>query len=298
MQRRPLPLVFAASTALLIAAGCGSPSQTSAQAPVQSAEDPSVAIDDRGTADDVTAGIMAEMVGGSAVDDFAPKPWTGAFAETAIMLTRSVRIEGPEGLLDHVVASSDDEFYERTIETTPEGLLQTVRRRGSTSPEIRVRLDRWTIAVEESVVLLETIAPGPVRLVASGNALWRDVDGHLAQAQRLEFTGEIGVDTPVRPDQTYVREQNDTEAATVSADDTGATEVEIVVEPAADSAADSAAESINEPAGVVAPEVAPSVPSDEPDQPENTPDAPSETPNAAGANEVSGTQGAAVSDDQ
>lgn len=217
MQRRTSLLAPITPFFLLLATGCGSTAKTTAQAPAEPAGPPPMSIDASETASVVTDGIMAEMTepgAAMAVEEdvhFGPKPWTGAFTETAIMLTRTARIEGPEGMLDHIVASSDDAFYERTIETTPEGLLQTVRRMGKDAPEIRVRLDRWTIAVEESVVILERITPGPVKLIASGDALWRDVDGHLAQANRLEFIGQIGDDTPLRPENTHVREEPKTQ---------------------------------------------------------------------------------------
>lgn len=129
----------------------------------------------------------------------APRPWTGAFTRTAVVLASRLTIEGPPPLLEHVVASSDQELYERRVTTTPEGLVQVIRRREGTSREVRVQLDRWSLAALDEVVIVETAADGPVRVTATGEAVWRDLDAHQMSAQQLQFTGEIGVDTPFAP---------------------------------------------------------------------------------------------------
>ena len=186
---------LAAAAALL--ASCGSTSDgsvTRAQAPVQP---------DSGTF--VTAEEEAQSAEGEVweapefVDPWAPKPWTGAFGESAIMLANAFRIEGPEGVLEHVIASSDDEFYERSLETTPEGLLQVIRRVGQDVPEIRVKVDGWSLAAFDRVVILERVDDAPVRIVATGEAIWRDPNGRIAMGERLECVGEIGDDTPAVP---------------------------------------------------------------------------------------------------
>ena len=207
---------------------CSSPSDSKAQAPVEprsgemlSSEPYSYSTNSPETANAVTEGILTEMTEAppQVMDEGdAPEPWTGAYSETAIMLARHMRIEGPEGLLDHVLVSSDDEFFERTLEATPAGLLQTVRRLGEDAPEIRIRIDGWSLAAEESVTILERIEPGPVRVIGSGNALWRDINGGLAQADRLEFVGEIGVDEPVRPESTEDRDEPRNDADQDNAD--------------------------------------------------------------------------------
>ena len=134
------------------------------------------------------------------VQPIGPAPWTGAFADTAVMVARTFHIEGPTGLLEHVVASSDDGLYERSVELTPDGLMQVIERMSDEVPEIRVQLDKWSLAAYDRVVILERATPGPVHVIAEGEAIWRDVDGRLLQAQRLQFTGEIGDETPFSPE--------------------------------------------------------------------------------------------------
>jgi len=183
--------------ALLLCASCSSSPETSSQAliePVLSGTD-SAPMEPTPAPNSTSATGMAQQV----PDFFEPKPWTGAFTETAVMLADTVRIEGPEGLLDHVAAASDDEYYERTADLTSMGFRQTIRRLGPDTPEIRVRIDRWTVAATQRVVILENINACEVTVVASGEAIWRDVDGRVAQADRLEFIGEIGQNAPVRP---------------------------------------------------------------------------------------------------
>lgn len=182
--------------ALLLCASCGSAPDTSSQAMV----DPAVTSMES-AADGAESASAAEQAASAreVPDFFAPKPWTGAFSETAVMLADTVRIEGPEGLLDHVAAASDDQYYERTAEVTAEGFRQTIRRLGPDAPEIRVRIDRWTMAAAQRVVILENVKACEVTIVAAGQALWRDVNGNIATADRLEFVGEIGQTMPVRP---------------------------------------------------------------------------------------------------
>lgn len=129
----------------------------------------------------------------------APRPWTGAFSGTAVLLAERLRIEGPPPLLEHVVASSDKELYDRRVTTTADGLVQVVRRRKGSEREVRVQLDRWSLAAHEEVVIVETAADGPVRVIASGDAVWRDLDAHQMEGQELQFSGAIGDDTPFSP---------------------------------------------------------------------------------------------------
>ncbi|MFT5731678.1 MAG: hypothetical protein ACJAZN_002544 [Planctomycetota bacterium] len=183
---------FAAIAASLALTACGSTGSgaTSSQAPVYPGDSSSEAV--------TTAGEGAARA--RPVKPWAPAPWTGSFTSTAVMLAHTFRIEGPEGLLEHVVASSDDEFYERSVEMTPDGLMQIIRRLGPEVPEIRVQLDGWTLAAFDRVTIVERVGDSPVRVIASGEALWRDANGRIAQGQRIECIGEIGDDTPAIPD--------------------------------------------------------------------------------------------------
>lgn len=129
----------------------------------------------------------------------APLEWTGAFGETAVLLSNSLLIEGPAPLLEHVVASSDKELYERSVRTTPRGFVQVIKRRASSSREVRVQLDAWSLAAIEEVVIVETAAQGPVRVIARGDAIWKDLNARLLKGEQLQFTGAIGDETPFSP---------------------------------------------------------------------------------------------------
>ena len=128
----------------------------------------------------------------------APPSWTGAFSETSVVLASTIRVEGPAGLRDHIVASSDD-VYERSLETTPDGLVQIIRRTSDETREIRVQIDAWSLAAYDRVVIVERFDDGPIRIIASGEALWRNTNGSLLQGNRLEFSGELGDDAPFAP---------------------------------------------------------------------------------------------------
>ena len=91
------------------------------------------------------------------------------------------------------------EAFQRATETTDQGFLQTIVRPSESVPEIRVRLDRWTMAAVSRVVILERFDDCPVTVVATGDAIWRDVDGTISRSARLEFVGHIGQDDPVTP---------------------------------------------------------------------------------------------------
>jgi hypothetical protein len=116
-----------------------------------------------------------------------------------VLVADSIRIEGPAPLIEHVVASSDKELYERSVVTTPRGLVQAVKRRPSSSREIRVNLDAWSIAAMNEVVIVETAAQQPVQVLATGSVTWRDLDAHLIQGEQLQFEGAIGDDSPYTP---------------------------------------------------------------------------------------------------
>lgn len=183
--------IGALAALLLLAAGCGS-SGTTAQEPITSP----------GEQDSTAAATSSEASEWVEPEPFVPPPpleWTGAFRETAVLIADAIRIEGPAPLIEHVVSSSDKELYERSVTTTSRGLVQVVKRRPSSSREIRVNLDAWSIAAMNEVVIVETAAQGPVQVVASGNVTWRDLDAHLIRGEQLQFAGAIGDDSPYTP---------------------------------------------------------------------------------------------------
>ncbi len=188
MTTRP---TCALAALLFLAVGCGS-SGTTAQEPIHSPGEVAPAA----AATPSEAGDWVEP------EPFVPPPpleWTGAFRETAVLIADSIRIEGPAPLIEHVVASSDKELYERSVTTTSRGLIQMVKRRPSSSREVRVNLDAWSIAAMNEVVIVETADQQPVQVLATGNVTWRDLDAHLIQGEQLQFAGAIGDDSPYTP---------------------------------------------------------------------------------------------------
>lgn len=186
---------FAAIAASFALSACGSTgsSATQSQAPVYPGDASSETMEL--APGELSAGQSVDDLAGStavAAEPWAPVPWTGAFMDSAVMLADSFRIEGPQGLLEHVVASSDDELFERSLQTTPDGLLQVISRTSENGPEIRVQVDGWTLAAFRRVTILERVGDSAVRVIASGDALWRDANGRIAKGSRIECQGEIG----------------------------------------------------------------------------------------------------------
>lgn len=117
-----------------------------------------------------------------------PAPWTQAFVQPATLLADRIRIEGPHGLFDHLVVRSDDEFFLRTAETKPEGLLQVTRPRPSADVErVGGQLDRWQLSAFEGITVLINPALQSVRVIAEGDAFWRTPDGTEKRGARLVF---------------------------------------------------------------------------------------------------------------
>jgi hypothetical protein len=117
-----------------------------------------------------------------------PSPWTQAFLQPATLLADRIRIEGPHGLLDHLVVRSDDEFFLRTAKTQPEGLLQVTRPRPSADVErVGGQLDRWQLSAFEEITVLINPALQSVRVIAEGDAFWRTPDGTEKRGARLAF---------------------------------------------------------------------------------------------------------------
>ena len=123
-----------------------------------------------------------------------PTPWTEAFLAPAVLMADSIYVEGPPGLLEHAAARADDALYERRVETRPEGLLQTIRVRPESAglEVVRAQLDAWQLAAIREVVFLERVDPAaPVRVIARGEAVWRDTDGNERRDLELIFHGPL-----------------------------------------------------------------------------------------------------------
>jgi hypothetical protein len=121
-------------------------------------------------------------------------PWTDAFLGRAVLVADQVRIEGPPGLLQHVATRPDPELHERSERATPDGFLQEVRvTRPIVGSEIQAWLDGLEIVALRRITVLERPGPCPVRVLAEGDVLWREIDGPgERRGPRLELSGTIG----------------------------------------------------------------------------------------------------------
>jgi hypothetical protein len=128
----------------------------------------------------------------AAASDLAPpKPWTDAFGQKAVIVAEHVRIEGPDGLLDHVVVSADDAFYERTATHEGATLTQITMRLSNDVPIMRAQLDQWQIAAFRQVTVIERAEPCDVTVVATGDASLRDPLGKEERGETLRWVGTI-----------------------------------------------------------------------------------------------------------
>jgi hypothetical protein len=123
----------------------------------------------------------------------AAKPWTDQFLAPAVLIADEVRIEGPAPLLEHVVTRPEAEYHEVRLETTPQGLLQTITLRPDAGQaEIRAQLDQWVITGLRRVTVLERVGRGNVLVTASGSAYLKTLEGGAEQrAAVLRIEGRI-----------------------------------------------------------------------------------------------------------
>lgn len=132
-----------------------------------------------------------------ALQPLTPTPWTRAFAAKAVVVANHVRIEGPDGLLEHLVVSSDDAYFERQVTHEGQKLTQITTRISADVPEIRAQLDAWQLAAFERVTVIEHLVPKgakprAVTVVATGEAVFRDPNGVVERAETLRWDGTIG----------------------------------------------------------------------------------------------------------
>lgn len=119
-----------------------------------------------------------------------PKPWTDIFLSKSMVLADLVQIEGPPGLLDHLLLRSDDALFERVVETTTRGLTITITPRHA-GDLVRCQLDRWHISALLRIEVLERPGGTGVKLRASGQALWKDMDGAEKRMNELIWEAEV-----------------------------------------------------------------------------------------------------------
>ncbi|MBI5431404.1 MAG: hypothetical protein HZA52_01100 [Planctomycetes bacterium] len=164
--------IVAVVASLALAAGCSSPKESEASG----ARAPAAAEDSRP--------IKKKQ---------PDKPWTTAFSEKAALVGDEVTIEGPPGLLAHVLVLQNSEFFTHDERATPDGFLQltAVRPDVGGAPPIRLRIDAWTIDALVSVRVLERPGEGPVIVQVSGEAWYKPLVGDAEQRSAvLRFVGQ------------------------------------------------------------------------------------------------------------
>jgi len=185
--------VALALSALLALGACAATGggDTSAQvAPTVSEEAPGATPATEPAANDA-AGTTTAAAPTAPTEPDGPKPWTDAFSQKAVIVADHVRIEGPDGLLDHVVVSSDDVFYERTVTHDGAQLTQVTTRLGEDVPIIRAQLDQWQIAGLQRITVIERLEACDVTVVATGEASLRDPLGKEERGETLRWVGTI-----------------------------------------------------------------------------------------------------------
>jgi hypothetical protein len=121
------------------------------------------------------------------------RPWTRAFGSKAALVGDEVTIEGPPGLLDHVLVQQDPQFFTLEQKATPDGFacLTEVKPDAAGAPPIRVRIDAWTIDALARVRVLEKPGECSVIVQVSGDAWYRELSSGAEQRSAvLRFVGE------------------------------------------------------------------------------------------------------------
>lgn len=125
--------------------------------------------------------------GGSAAA--AGRPWTREFQVSSTLVAREVLVEGPPGLIDHVAFKQHPD-HKYTARTTAEGFLQEVTSERAEGDLIRIQIDNLAIAAERRIRVLERVVEGPVRVQASGDVFYKNLEsGQESRSESLELTG-------------------------------------------------------------------------------------------------------------
>jgi len=132
--------------------------------------------------------------GGPAGEPELPRPWTARFRSQGLVVADRIFIEGPQGLLDHVAARSEDGFHSYEAETLPEGFRQTFRvLRPEAGVELRAYLDAFEVVAFRELVIIERPGELPVRIHASGDAFMHEEGGaEDRRGTQLEIVGVLG----------------------------------------------------------------------------------------------------------
>ena len=128
-----------------------------------------------------------------------PEVWTDAFQPEAVLVAEDVWIEGPPGLLQHVVVAQNARDYDHFVRTTADGFLQ----QSQVKPELaggaatawsplRAQLDNLIIAPSHRIRVLERFGPADVIVRARGRVVWKRTDGTDEQrGDRVELVGRF-----------------------------------------------------------------------------------------------------------
>jgi hypothetical protein len=121
------------------------------------------------------------------------KPWTDAFVKPAVLLARDVRVEGPDGLLEHFVSRQELDIVDIQTKTTPDGLLQTITLYdGVPNGEIRAQLDNLAITCLHRLEVLERPGDVPIVVVATGDAYYQETTSKMEKrGPSLRFEGTV-----------------------------------------------------------------------------------------------------------
>ena len=118
-----------------------------------------------------------------------PALWTREFEASSTLIAREVILEGPPGLVDHVILrQSPDQNY--TAKATPDGFLQEITINNDSGEMIRIQIDNLSIAAERHVRVFERIVDGPVLVRATGDVYWKNLE--TGQEVRMEAFELIG----------------------------------------------------------------------------------------------------------
>lgn len=123
----------------------------------------------------------------------APRPWTSRFMGRNVLFAEDVRVEGPKGLLEHMVTRPDTALHTVVVQTVPAGLMQSIRVKGGGDGEIRGQLDQLVIVATRSLSVLERPGEVPVVVAARGDVLYKDLaTGQELRQATLHIEGRIG----------------------------------------------------------------------------------------------------------
>lgn len=118
-----------------------------------------------------------------------PLPWTQEFQKSSTLVAREVLIEGPPGLIAHV-AFRQLPGQNYVAKTTPEGFLQEVTVDNDQGELIRIQIDNLAVAAERRIRVLERLVDGPVRVRATGDVFWKNLEtGEEHRSESLDLTG-------------------------------------------------------------------------------------------------------------